>query len=372
MDIRRDPDPFRCSRCGFCLAACPTYRLDPVEPDSPRGRLELLKHLAAGKSPTPAASRFLDRCLGCRACEAVCPAGVKPAREILAERPRLVSRPLAENLLEWLWRFASGKVIPSPARLRLVLKSLLFLRRTGLLSLVTRFPNLASLGRQLEEIATILPAAPPPKGKCTRLFPSYSGEKCRVAFFTGCITEAALGYVNHAAIELLRHAGCTVILPPAQTCCGALSRHCGDKKAVLQLARRNLAAFEAAEPFDFVTGTAAACIVHLQEYPELFAYSPAEQNQAQRFSSRVQEFAGLLCELEPALIPAITGRVAYHESCLLCYSASVYLPDRQSSSMRQILSTLPGGGSRTGAALRLLRQRRRLLFPPPGSSPRSS
>ncbi|MEW6448728.1 MAG: (Fe-S)-binding protein [Bacillota bacterium] len=167
------------------------------------------------------------------------------------------------------------------------------------------------------------------------LLPSHGKEKYRVAFFTGCITEVALGTVIDTAIELLRHASCTVIVPPAQTCCGALSHHCGDKEAALRLARRNLAAFEAAEPFDFITGTAAACIVHLQEYPELFPFPPAERNKTERFSSRVRDFAGLLLELEPALIPTATGRAAYHESCLLRHGAN-------SGGIRQILSTMPG------------------------------
>ncbi|MEW6448727.1 MAG: 4Fe-4S dicluster domain-containing protein [Bacillota bacterium] len=80
-------NPYRCSRCGFCLAVCPTYRREPFEPDSPRGRLTLLSYLASGGSLSFVAVRFLDRCLGCRACETACPAGIKPAREILARRP---------------------------------------------------------------------------------------------------------------------------------------------------------------------------------------------------------------------------------------------------------------------------------------------
>lgn len=333
--ISKHFDPYRCSRCGFCLAACPTYRLEPLEPDSPRGRLTLLSYLASGGSFTPAAAWFLDRCIGCRACEAACPAGIKPAREILSGKPPSFPRSLSEGLLEWLWRFGSGKVMPRPARLRLALKSLPLLRRTGLLSPISRLPGLAPLSRGLEQIAAILPAAPVPREKRAHLLPSYGKGKYRVAFFTGCITEAALGTVNDAAIELLRHAGCTVIVPPAQTCCGALSHHCGDKEAAFRLARRNLAAFEAAEPFDFVTGTAAACIVHLQEYPELLAPGPAERNTTQRFSSRVRDFAGLLRELEPALVPAATGRAACHESCLLRHSAG-------GGAMTQILSSLPG------------------------------
>ena len=67
-----------CIHCGLCLDVCPTYRDASNENDSPRGRLYLMKSLAEGKlGPTSAATKHLDLCLDCRACETACPSGVQ-------------------------------------------------------------------------------------------------------------------------------------------------------------------------------------------------------------------------------------------------------------------------------------------------------
>src|SRR6266704_1568691 len=67
-----------CVHCGFCLQACPTFLATGDESDSPRGRIELMRALEAGElAPTdPGVALHLDRCLGCRGCEPVCPSGV--------------------------------------------------------------------------------------------------------------------------------------------------------------------------------------------------------------------------------------------------------------------------------------------------------
>src|SRR5690242_11908922 len=86
-----------CVHCGFCLQACPTYLATGDEADSPRGRIELMRALERGDlSPgDPFVVEHLDRCLGCRGCEPVCPSGVgygrglEAAREVLARARRL-------------------------------------------------------------------------------------------------------------------------------------------------------------------------------------------------------------------------------------------------------------------------------------------
>ena len=69
----------RCISCGFCLPACPTYALTGVETSSPRGRINLMRALETGvlTDDDPTVHEESSFCLGCRACEPVCPAGVQ-------------------------------------------------------------------------------------------------------------------------------------------------------------------------------------------------------------------------------------------------------------------------------------------------------
>ena len=90
-----------CVHCGFCLAACPTYKVMGEEMDSPRGRIVLMKQALEGELTLEDARPYVDRCLGCLACETACPSGVRYRELVVPFRARLEAnaRPAHERLV---------------------------------------------------------------------------------------------------------------------------------------------------------------------------------------------------------------------------------------------------------------------------------
>ena len=113
-----------CIHCGLCLPACPTYQQVGNENDSPRGRIYLMRAVAEGKLDVtaPAFARHIDLCLGCRACETACPAGVQyghlleSARETINEHGAKKGGGFQKMML----RLALRHVFPYPKRLEKV------------------------------------------------------------------------------------------------------------------------------------------------------------------------------------------------------------------------------------------------------------
>src|SRR6266581_3717893 len=96
-----------CIHCGLCLEACPTYVITGDENDGPRGRLYLMRAVSEGRldSASPSFEKHIDRCLGCRACESVCPAGVEYGNLLEAARAELANAPVKARAVYTLLRF---------------------------------------------------------------------------------------------------------------------------------------------------------------------------------------------------------------------------------------------------------------------------
>src|SRR3954469_23989873 len=108
-----------CIHCGLCLGSCPTYLETANENDSPRGRIYLMRAVQEGRLEVgDTAVRHIDLCLGCRACEAVCPSGVQYG-DLLEHTRDLLEKNYRRSFFQtFLRRIAIEKVFPYPARLK--------------------------------------------------------------------------------------------------------------------------------------------------------------------------------------------------------------------------------------------------------------
>ena len=300
----------RCIHCGLCLEACPTYKITQLETESPRGRLHLMGAIADGRidaRSSDATILHLDRCLACRACEAVCPSGVPYGRLIEETRAGIAEArgiaPLGQLLL---W------AVSRPWVLRAMSALLLVVDRTGLRRVARRFlpPRL----RRLDALA-------PPVGRASYRSVRVESPRSSVALLLGCVMRASYGDVHTATARVLGHLGAEVIETPGQTCCGALHAHAGDKAEAVRLAKLNIAAFERA---DVILVNAAGCGAHLKSYAHLLEDRPNWAERAATLSSRVRDVSEYLATIVgDAALGDLGMRVTYQDPCHLAHAQGI-------------------------------------------------
>jgi glycolate dehydrogenase iron-sulfur subunit len=300
----------RCIHCGLCLEACPTYKITQLETESPRGRLHLMGAIADGRidiRSSDATVLHLDRCLACRACEAVCPSGVPYGRLIEATRAGIAQErgiPPFGQLLLWS--------VSRPWVLRVLAALLLISERTGLRRLVRRF--LSPRLRRIDALA-------PPVGRPSYQPVAVESPRSSVALLFGCVMRASYGDVHTATARVLAHLGVEVIDTPGQTCCGALHAHAGDKAEAVRLAKLNIAAFEGA---DVVLVNAAGCGAHLKSYAHLLQDRPNWAERAAALASRVRDVSEYMQTMVgDKTLGDLAMRVTYQDPCHLAHAQGI-------------------------------------------------
>lgn len=313
-----------CVHCGFCLPACPTYNRLGDENDSPRGRLHLMKAVVEGRldAGSDAFQTHIDRCLGCRACEPVCPSGVEYgtllelARETAGEaRPR---SPLTRALLFTMARRPVRSVVFFGGRV---------LRATGLARLLMGFMPATGFGGQLRQALAMLvaseagelPEGPASRGSRGR---AESAREVRVTTLTGCVQAGLYGRINGATERTLDANGYTLVPMDGQNCCGALHAHAGDMDGARALARQNIVAFERSGA-SAIAVNAAGCGASMKEYGVFFESDPEWRERARRFASAVSDVSELLVAAGPRRGATVEVSVAYDHPCHLLHAQGI-------------------------------------------------
>ncbi len=335
-----------CTLCGSCMPYCPTYRETLFESSGPRGRITLVRAVAQGQLPIAEAVEAIDECLGCRACEPPCPAGVKWGPVLEHFRAATVLGGLQSGFPRLLQRWVFRLLLGTPAGLRIATTMLRLYQRTGLRRMAHAVGLAPKIAGAAAELDLIVPPAPSRRERSrayqaasgTRGGRQTSGRAPRVGFFTGCIQDIAFSNVNAAAIRVLAAVGCEVVIPPGQACCGAVQAHAGEHRLAVMQAKRNIAA-AAKMDLDYIVIAAGGCAATMKDYPELLGNSAesATIEAARSFSSKVREFTEIVDQLGlPTMGSIEAAAVTYQDSCLMRNVQKI------TDQPRKLLNAVPG------------------------------
>jgi glycolate oxidase iron-sulfur subunit len=342
----RDDLLAQCIQCGMCLPTCPTYALTPFERANPRGRIGLMRAVARGDLDVddPAFADAMYYCVGCRACETACPAGVEFGR-LLEDAREAVEAAEAEGRPDDFPRdLLLDRLLPFPGRLRFAARLARVYQRTlGRLGWwrrrLARRPRLAALealapavppqGRRWRVPGVVEPTAFSANGSAAR-------ERGTVALHPGCVQSVLLPEINADTAQVLAYNAWRVVVPDAFRCCGALHAHQGRMVAARELARDNILAFEGSGA-ELLISNAAGCGAHLKGYGHLMEGDPDWAGRATAFAAHVADVSEFLAR-EGMRRPRrpFSLKATYDDPCHLIHGQRVV------DAPRMLLKAIPG------------------------------
>jgi glycolate oxidase iron-sulfur subunit len=320
-----------CVHCGLCLTSCPTYLVTGRENSSPRGRIYLMRGVAEGNvalGPLLEEEAFL--CLGCRACETACPAGVEYGSMLELTREALTVSGEHDGFAARVERFVLRDIVAHRSRLHAAIVSLSWVQALRLDRLAMAL--LPARASAMLAVAPRVPAAAE-RAPLPAFTPAEGERRGRVALFSGCIMSEVFGGVHRATIRVLAANGFDVEVPETQGCCGALCAHAGDLETARGLARHNAAVFVDGrqEPLDALIVNSAGCGAAMREAEHWIG------EQGQSYASLVRDVCEWLDDV--GLRPprgSVSGTVCYDDPCHLIHAQGV------GTAPRRLLASVDG------------------------------
>jgi len=282
----------------------------------------------------PALIFHLDRCLGCRGCEPVCPSGVQYGHGLEAARARITAArgtPRLARVALWALTTAgvSGVVYWFARRLRSVLPR-----------------SLAGWGR-IRFAVGMLAATKPAAANDTAARKSAANFRRPIAapsppsaalLFRGCVMQGLFSHVHDATIRTLSVNGYQAREVSGQVCCGALHEHAGLANEARALARTNVEAFgDGDEP---IVVNSAGCGASMKDYGRLLG-----DERSERFAARVKDVTELLAAPSPVPGAPLDLHVAYDPPCHLLHAQGIAVPPLKLFAAIPLLELVPVTGA---------------------------
>ena len=271
-------DVSRCNKCSLCQAVCPTYQVNPLEWETARGRVALIRDAMEGRLELrDIADGPLSTCLTCDNCMAVCPPRVPTAAIVARARQELHEQEGYPRGQRWLLR----RILPRPGGTRTLHRLSRAAQVTGLHAAarglrITRW--MGTVGGMAERIG------PLPRRRADQRvagLPAVTAPvRGRLGFLICCYQNLVAPEATEAAMRVLLANGWELEVPELG-CFGLPAQSLGDGPAVREMARRTVAGL-ADLRIDGLVGDVASCVAHVRRCDRILGDDPVLGEAARR------------------------------------------------------------------------------------------
>jgi len=319
-------DIYKCTKCGLCQSVCPVFEATGLESAVSRGKFTLLNGILTDKIKMGKnMSRYLDLCLGCRACFEFCPSSINAEEIIIQARHHSFNI----NGISFVKRFIISN-LNSRLNLNLLKLALSIYRKSGLINTANFIAEKISF---LKQPVCVFNSQIKETIRYKKQKPVKSDSKLKIVYFPGCINNYINPSVKNSVKIVLEKNGFEVNIPDF-VCCGMPARSAGDFKTFKKQAEKNLDLID--DNIDFLLTDCASCGSIWEHYAEIVDDKYKEK--ARNLTAKAVNINKFLAEID-FYIPEnteITATVTYHDPCHLKRFQNVY------TEPREILKKIPG------------------------------